>query len=346
MSIRAADAVIDRYLARAQVLITMRTAEGRRAARDLLQMLAEADWRMADRLRRWLRTHGGPTARFTEASLVAYRAELADVIAYVRAGLRGLTDAQAMAAARISARRTARVLADLEGAFTGIARPLRLDEAIVMRVRPSLLARHATSVDRYGEAMIGAMQRAMAQGLVEGVSQGEMVDRLVTLRGPTGAVSLRAVEIQPGMVVRLAEEQIPEGLFVRYRSWAWRIVRTEVAEAQNATCDQAISEARAEFPDLKRKILAVMDQRTAWDSIVVHGQVRGEQEYFRDGAGREYLRPPARPHDRETLVPWRTGWPDTPHSRELGEGERTAMWSRNEKWQAERARRRRGRAWK
>jgi hypothetical protein len=212
---------------------------------------------------------------------------------------------------------------------------MRLDEAMVMRVRPSLLQRHATSVDRYGEAMIRDMQRELAQGFTQGLSQGQMVDRITSLQGPRGMVSIRAVEIQPGTVVRLDEEFIPEGLFIRRRSWAWRILRTETAEAQNAVNQEAL-EANA-TRGLRRKILAMMDNRTAEDSIHVHGQIRGIRQKFTDGAGRRYLRPPARPNDRETLIPWRSDWPETAHSRPLTEAQQTQRVNRNERWARQRA---------
>ena len=340
MGVREADAVIERYLARAQALITLGTPQGRRAAQEILILLVAADASLARRLAAWNALHGGGDMRFTEASMLAYRSQMADVLVYVKARLAGITETEAMNAARTSAVSTSRLFATLEHEFTGIAIPLRLDEATVMRLRPSLLARHATSVDRYGMSMINVIQQTMAQGFVEGVSQHEMTNRLVRMGGPRGLVSVRATEVSPNVVLRLAEEDIPEGLFVRHRYWAERIVRTEVAEAQNAVNFEAIGEGIREFPDMKKKILAVMDKRTAWDSIGVHGQVKAENENFRDGAGREYLRPPARPNDRETIIPWRTGRPDTEHSRELMQTERDMMWERNERWQTNRARRR------
>lgn len=340
MGVREADKVIERYLARVQALITLGTPEGRRAANEILTLLVAADASLARRLGEWNALHGGREMRFTEASMLAYRSQMADVLVYVKARLAGITEIEAMNAARTSAVATSRLFETLEREFTGIAVPLRIDEAVIARLRPSLLARHATSVDRYGMSMIDVMQRTIADGFMEGVSQYEMTNRLVSLGGPRGLVSVRATEISPGVVFRIAEEDIPEGLFVRHRYWAERIVRTEVAEAQNAVNFESIGDGIREFPDMRKKILAVMDNRTAWDSIGVHGQVKAENENFRDGAGREYLRPPARPNDRETIIPWRAEWPDTEHSRELTPAERDTMWERNSAWQTNRARRR------
>lgn len=194
-------------------------------------------------------------------------------------------------------------------------------------VRASILRRTATSVDRYGRRTIGTYERTIQRGLLVGASQSEVIDALVGRGGPTGVVSMAAVEVSPGVVRRVRLEAIPEGLFRRYRYWATRIVRTEVANAQNAAAMSAMGSARdTDFPDMQKKILAMMDNRTAPDSIAVHGQVRGLDDPFVDGAGRVYNHPPARPNDREVVIPWRPSWPETRHSRPPPESVRqTAM---------------------
>jgi len=343
VTIASADAAIERFLLRSDALITCSDRTGRAAARELLQLLVDADAEMARRLKWWVRSRGGGgSVRFSEASLVAYRAQVAPLIQLVSDRLEGITNTVSLRAARVAMRSERRLFAQLEEAFTGVVRPLRIDEALVMRTRPSLLARHATSVDRYGSAMVRRMEASLAQGMAEGVSQFEQVQRLRLMGGPRGYVSMRAVEVQPGMVVRVSQEYIPEGLFVRHKNWAWRIVRTETAEAQNAVNIGGIEEGRGEFPDMQKKILAMIDLRTAADSIAVHGQIRATDEYFVDGAGRRYLRPPSRPNDRETIIPWRPHWSETPRSRPLTEQQRATMVERNTKWQeAQQSRRQR-----
>jgi len=335
-----ADQAIEAFLARTDALVTCRDPAGRGVARELIATLQRADKGLTRRLDAWIAGHGGGEVRFTEASLVAYREQVRVALKFVQDRLRGFTSSQALRAARLALSRVVALTTNLEHAFTGLTVPLRIDEAIVTRMMPSLLARHATSVDRYGTAMIRRVELELSQGFAEGISQREAVNRLVRMKGPTGMVSMRAVEIQPGMVVRLTEEFIPEGLFTRYRTWAWRVVRTETAEAQNAVAQAESVAARAELPDMKRKILAVMDQRTARDSLGVHGQVRAINEPFIDGAGRSYLRPPSRPNDRETVIPWREKWPDTERSRPLTQAEQEETWRRNQEWQNERARNR------
>lgn len=303
-------------------------------------MLAESEASLRDRLDAWVAAHGGPTGRFTEASLEAFIVQTQATVRYVQQRLSGIVSGEAERVAIETAARHHGLVRRLEREFTGVAIPPRSQEALIARVRPSLLARHATSVDRYGEAMIRRITGELGQGFVEGVGQRQMVDRLVRLQGPRGMVSLRAVEVQPGMVVRVSERSIPEGLFVRHRNWAWRVVRTEVAEAQNAVSEAQILDDERELGQMRKKIIAVMDLRTAQDSIGVHGQVRRPNEMFRDGAGREYLRPPSRPNDRETIIPWRPHWAESDVTRPLSQARRREMWQRNQEWQQERQERR------
>ena len=312
---QAVDGVIERFVARADASLTLRDPRGRARARELLELLADADRDLERRLQREAERFGGRTARATGATMEQYQAQIQAVTARVQERLGGVVTGSATDAAAESVRRTSTLMTRLEQRFTGIARPIRLDEAVSLRLQPSLLNRHATSVDRYGESMIRTFRREMSAGILAGDTQHQLMQRLVGLAGPRGDVSLRAVEMQPGMVVRLAEEFIPEGLFVRYRSWAWRIVRTETAHAQNAAAVESIVAARDEFPDMQKKILATFDNRTAADSVAVHGQVRPVDQPFEDGAGRVYMYPPARPNDREVVIPWRPAWTNTDHTR-------------------------------
>jgi len=336
-----ADAALRVFMARTASLVTLSDAAGRARARELLAILTRADVDLGLRLRTWVAENGGGDMRFSEASLISYREQARIAVEFVRDRLEGMTTEAALSAAETSIRRTSRLFSELERFFRGVARPLRLDAVEQVQLRGSLISRHATSADRYGAAMTAEIERVLVDGLARGASQFEMVEQLVAMKGPQGMVSIRAVEVAPGVVVRTAVESIPEGLFVRKRPWAWRIVRTEVAEAQNAASDALIRHNRQAFPDLKRKIMAVIDNRTAADSLGVHGQVRAEGEEFVDGAGRHYLRPPSRPNDRETLIPWRDRWPSTRRSRPLSDAEIERITARNQARSRAQAERRR-----
>jgi hypothetical protein len=303
-------------MASAERVLQLRDVPGRNAQRRLLAMLDDADALLARRLRSWR-----GTGRFTEASAVAYQAHGRAVSAVISRRLGILNGAVADHAIANGTEHAVRVMERLERSFSGSARPLAVREAGVLagvngRTRASMIRQRVTSWDRYGQAMTKKIERTIGAGLLAGLTHEEMIDSLVGIRGPRRDVSLRSTVDANGNVLRLDVRDIPEGLFVRYRSWAERIVRTEVSHAYNESRLQTLYETRdRDFPDLKKKILATFDPRTAPDSIAVHGQTRALEEVFVDGAGRAYQRPPGRPNDRETTIPWRSSWPEVSDSR-------------------------------
>jgi len=320
-ALQAAESTVRVMREQAERVVACEDPTGRAAAQRLQRLLADADRLLGERLQRVMVASGGRDVRFSAAQASMYREQVRLTSEYVRARLAGLTDEQARAAIAASLGHTVDSIARLEETFTGIAQPLRLRQALVFDnvargVHSSLLRQHLTSVDRYGVAMIGEIEQTMATGMVAGFTQWDMVNALTGHAGPRGTVSMSA-RVVNGRVERLAEEEIPEGLFTRYRSWAWRIVRTETSHAYNEARLAGLIEMRAEMPDLGKKILATFDQRTAYDSIVVHGQIRPLDGYFTDGLGRQYQRPPGRPNDREVLIPWRSRWSETPSTAPL-----------------------------
>lgn len=319
------DAVVRRALTEADAVATTNVA----AARRLEKLLRAADRSLGRRLADWNRRNGGDAVAFTPNGIASYRQQIALAVEQLRAGLSGQLSASADAARALAVEQTLAQLRDLDRAFTGIVRPLRIPQALRLDHqlhgdRSSLLRQHLTSVDRYGAAMIGEFERRIAAGFVGGMTQGEMVNELTGYRGPRGDVSMRA-RVEAGQVVRTHTEYIPEGLFTRYRSWAWRIVRTEVSYAYNASKLDTFSQLRRDgLPSLKKKIVAHFDRRTAPDSIAVHGQIRdvdGPNSYFVDGDARVYQHPPARPNDRETVLPWFEEWGESEATRPLSPSE-------------------------
>lgn len=284
-----AEAVVRSVRERADVVVQASDRRGRGALRALLRDLRAADELLTTRIRPGM----NPELRFTEAQALAARAQIRHVIEIVKARMQPLLREQSEHAVRVSAHHAVELIDGLEHAFAGVASPLRLREAALLDtvrrgVEASLLRRHETSMQRYGEAMISDFEAALRLGLLRGASSGEMVTELTTRFG------LR-------------------------RSWAWRIVRTETAAAYNTARLETLHEAREDHPAMGKKILAFFDQRTAYDSIAVHGQVRALDDEFIDGAGRVYLMPPARPNDRETVIPWMLddSWEETPSTRML-----------------------------
>lgn len=296
----AAESAVRETLARARKIFTS-------GAVTTLAILKEADQDLSDELHRIVAKHGGPSGTFTEASAQLYRKQVQLVTGYLEKRLAGHTHTAAMKASKVALKDTVKIAKGLEKQFTGITRPLQLEnqqmqDAALRGTGASLLRKHQSSFSRYGQAMVADFERVMRGAQLQGLTHEQIVSKLVEsgkLGGHT-AGTLHAGE--PGY--------FPEPTsYVKRRYWAERIVRTELAYAANATSLQGMNVLReTEFPDMQKKILAVMDARTAPDSIAVHGQIRKLEEMFQDGAGRLYLHPPARPNDRETVIPWRPHW--------------------------------------
>lgn len=273
-------------------------------------MLAKADANLSARLHGVLAKAGGPNAKFSEASAFLFRKQIRLVQEYADKRLLGLTHEQALQAMAKSVKSTVDLAKRLEKRFAGIAKPLALEsqamqDAVTRGEGASLLRQHQTSVARYGKAMIGDFETQLRLGALEGLSNHAVISRLVEV-GQFGAVNAAGLhQNEPAWFPSPTS-------YIKRRYWAERIVRTETAYAYNAAGLRTIQVAReTDFPDMQKKILAHFDNRTAPDSIAVHGQVRPVDGYFLDGAGRQYLHPPARPNDRETVIPWRPQWTDT-----------------------------------
>lgn len=296
------------------------------AGTELTELLEDAQddlrARLTKALRAWLRE------RFTGAQLAATRTLVQQAIVDAKIALKTHVTVKQRQAARRSSELAARFVRVCEKKFDGVARELPLEIAMRMEKRlhgvlASRLRQMPTSVDRYGYKMIAEFERNMRVGMVNGLTVEQMTDMLVGLRGPKGkSVSLAATVTPTGKVKRILEGEFTQGLFVEHRYWAERIVRTEMMYASNMA-QQAEIEAQADVHfDMRRMIIAVMDGHTAYDSLFVHGEVRGVHDEFIDGAGRSYLVPPARPNDREIIIPYRTSWPRAEFTMPLPTAER------------------------
>lgn len=273
----------------------------------LSQILIDAEKSIAEKLDLVTKSTGA-TGKWTEESARATMAQVQLTQKYVDKRLEGLTHGQAKKALAKSVKGTIGLLSTLEQRFSGIAAPLQLQKAgamhsLINQSAPSLLSRNAASVQRYGAAMIADFERVIRTGLVTGASNHEMIHALISAGAAKGVTAAKLAEGEPKHFPN------PTG-YMRKRYWAERIIRTETAYAYNRGSFDAIAASRKQFPDMQKKILATFDARTAPDSVAVHGQIRNVEDLFMDGAGRQYLHPPGRPNDRETVVPWRSSWPE------------------------------------
>jgi hypothetical protein len=295
--------------------------------RELLGDLREAERRLGYKLRYEVVKHGSLDGRFTGAQAVAVQQQVLHAIDYVQDRIRGRTSDQAAVAIQGGLQRTITTMEGLERRFTGVVTPLRLREAHEFsrskaQARGMWARDFPTSVDRYGAKMLSEFEEVIRGGLIAGSSMDDIIGALTGRGGPKGLVSL-AAKVTPAGVLRVREADIPEGLFVRNKYWAERLVRTELLKAYNGARQAGLESSATDHPGLKRKILAILDKRTAPDSLAVHGQIRGIKEPFVDGAGRSYLYPPARPNDRETVIPWKDEWEDS--SENLSEWEKVCI---------------------
>ena len=195
----------------------------------------------------------------------------------------------------------------LEKHFTGHAPVLPIEEAarfagVIDKSRASLLRQHSTSINRYGEFMIGKVQDEMAVSLASGE----------TLDGAIGRVH--------GVV---------KGEFWQ----AERIARTESSYAANKTHVDGIIDIAKEEPGLLQQWVEFcgpdghpLDERVAVDSIAIHGEVtdpggeftmpatapfpdaKGNTKVPDSLVGKTWTVPPSRPNGRETIFPWRKEW--------------------------------------
>jgi len=276
-------------------------------AGNTLSLLQAADRELLDRLQHIARKHGGPAGTYTEAHAQIYRQQIRLVTNYVQQRMLGKTNEQAREAIKLGVKQTVALATRLEEHWTGITRPLALhsqamQDEIVRGTGASRIRQNEASWQRYGDAMTRDFERQLRLGQLMGLSHHEVISRVISAGAKGGLDAAKLHEQTPGSF------PAPTG-YVARRYWAERIVRTETAYSYNAAGLNTMQGFRnTDFPDMQKKILAHFDNRTAPDSIAVHGQIRPLDGYFMDGAGRQYLHPPGRPNDRETVIPWRPHW--------------------------------------
>lgn len=111
-------------------------------------------------------------------------------------------------------------------------------------------------------------------------------------------------------------------------SWAERIARTELMGAYNRASWESHREIDEQLGgDMVKILSATFDDRTAADSYAVHGQIRRPEEAFETWYGL-MQHPPARPNDREVVVPHRISWEIPRYLKPRTPAEVKARWVR------------------
>lgn len=139
--------------------------------------------------------------------------------------------------------------------------------------------------------------------------------------------------LRVGVVTRKSIDQVREDLtgastFLqgKPRFWAERVARTEMMGAYNRASWESQREIGAQLDDEMVKILcATFDNRTAADSYAVHGQIRRPDEAFQTWYG-FMQHPPARPNDREIVVPHHISWQLPDYLKAKSDGEVLMRW--------------------
>lgn len=284
---------------RARVLRTAETTDVNAVNRLLADARRELERRLADAKRR------GLGERYTADRIRATIAVVRDVQDHLARAMHANAKDRFRKLAERGIEDVARYVTAMEKRYTGVTPELAIDravrfDALVSGTEASLLRQHEVSVDRYGTHMIGEMENAMRLGVATGATTDQMINAIVKTNAPEGW--------RPGEGMTAGEGKVA-GEFVRQQYWAERIVRTESMFSYNSSGWRAMVETHdADFPDMKRIIVATFDSRTADDSKYVHGQIRGVREQFYDGK-KYYLHPPNRPNDRECVVAHRPHWP-------------------------------------
>lgn len=203
----------------------------------------------------------------------------------------------------VSAQRLIAEIKRLERRATGAAVQLPIEQAarlagVLDPRKSSLLKMNKTSMARYGASIVGKIEGALAQSLVQGETGFAAIDRVT-----------EAYDME----------------------WwrAERIVRTEVAQSYNTAQADALRDTAQVMPDLMMRwtelvadvSLIKLDARVGDDSVAMHGQLAKPGGEFRMPSvappglkispsllGRSWANPPNRPNDRSLVQPWRPGW--------------------------------------
>lgn len=288
----ATDSVLEDSLARAERAVALRDARGLKSREVLAAQLQSLSTSLDRHLKRQLRALGSADGQLSGGQIVVLiglatlAVERAVALLNVRLDIQrrhGLASAATDTHAMVSG------MESLVGNHTSFARAALHRTMETMGFGETLLATQRASVERYGVALIQELNKVLYAGIRDRLPQREVVSQV-------------------------------SGLLVEKKWWAERIVRTETARAYNAATDLAIGAYNAAGTPLHKKIIAFFDNRTAYDSVFVHGQVRATGEYFMDGAGRQYLYPPGRSNDREVIIPWGTRWPEGSRTRAIPAG--------------------------
>lgn len=265
--------------------------------RPMLDVLNEAKRELQRDLRKWLSTVEDPTERFTahhmrvmlrsiEGAISKLGVRLEDWINHrplkatklERAALEGMR-AQQHKIGALAVKSLDSEIVRLGHVFGQSLVGPQLDvAAVVARGDRLMMKRFPSSAARYSMHTAEDLRFQIAVGVARGETFEQLVQRLRRIGGPTGPIAVRGIFGAPGAII----EDIPEGLFRRYRHFAERFVRTEMMKAYNTMHDASIKlandERRPGSPKFERRCDETMDGRTCAFCMSMHGKIMRENE--------------------------------------------------------------------
>lgn len=273
------------------------------AMRALLPVFEQARRELTIDLAHWIETRPDGDVRWTAHS---YRNALNQIDLTSRvigARLAGTTIDAAGRAQIMALSHLREEVATFTQLFEGSTRLINLNvTAQIAQGRSFIIPRIRTSAARYTGMVREDLQQRLAVAILRGESLSTTVDRLQASGGPRGHVALRGVLGEPTAYV----EDIPEGLFARYRSWAERVVRTETSSAYNAQLLDGMREARTEIYDLRKRWNAD-GSACAKICLPMDGEVVDIDQPFPSPIG-PIDQAPAHPNCGCRSGPWRDEW--------------------------------------
>ena len=193
-------------------------------------------------------------------------------------------------------RRMQRMINAGEEQFAGAVTSLRLPVARVLASTDQVLMhRHAHAASKYAGDVGRRARRDIMLGVIQGESPGQIADRLLT-------PAQRDLARRRGP--RAIAEHAAENQFMRNKSDALRLVRTELVNAYSVAQIESLREADEEDPGYLKMWDATLDLRTCRDCARLNGKVARLDRPFPGGV----WHPPLHPNDRCGVTPWHRGW--------------------------------------
>ena len=284
-----------------------------KGVKETKRMMEDAAADLRKRLAQVVTTGAGDDS-FTAAQMRATLAQVEEVVRDLTDDLKTTVVSQGVLAATKGSEGVIDYLNRADRMFRGVGRqPLALKEASMLdfatkRTEASILRRLSVNdqhpaqggiLARYGTETIGEFEKVLQQAMIQ--------------KKPWAEVRLDLIQKSPFL------QGSP-------MYWTERIVRTETIGAYNRSGWETTRKAQEALGDMLKILCATFDNRTAADSYAVHGQIRRVDEAFQTWQGLVQS-PPARPNDREIVVPHRMSWPIPAGLEWKTDGEVAARWA-------------------